>query len=117
MDPTGGSLPAELLAGPYGFVVVIAVCAFWGLREWRKGREIDVVNYRRRAEDAEARADLAEGKADTDISVLNTKVEQLHGEIRLLRDQHFRELESTTAKYYAARQMLMFKGVPKEDIP
>lgn len=116
MDPTTG-LPAELLAGPYGFIVVIFACVFWGLREWRKGREVDVANYRRRAEEAEARADSSESKADNDVSVLNAKVESLQHEIRLLREQHFRELEQTTAKYYAARQMLISMQVPKEDIP
>lgn len=106
-----------LLDGPYGFFVAAAAFAFYALREWRKGREIDVEHYRRRASEAESRVESLETKLDSDVQILNGKIEGLQGEIRLLRDQHFRELEHMQTKYYAARQMLIERGVPASEIP
>ena len=116
MDQTF-NLPAEAMAGPYGFLVVFAGCIFYGLREWRRGRELDVEHYRRRAEEAEARVATLEDKIEQDVRLLNTKIESLQVEIRQLRESHFREVENVTAKYYAARQMLVVAGFPSEEIP
>lgn len=116
-DPTGGGSLPELVAGPYGFLVVIVTCAFWGIREWRKGRELDVAGFKQRAIQAEERADTLEEKNNNEVTLLTSKIEALQSDIRALRDQHFREQESTTAKYYAARQMLLAAGIPKEEIP
>ena len=124
MNPADPQLPADLIAGPYGFLVVIAFCLFWGLREWRKGREVDIAGHRRRAEEAERRADTAEAAKDAledkqarDTSVLVTKIEGLQSEIQSLREAHYRELERVMSKYYSARQKLIEQGVPAEDIP
>lgn len=114
---TSTGLPSEVLAGPYGFMVVIAICLFWGLREWRKGREQDVAAYRKRAEEAEARRETAETKCDQEAEVLTAKIENLQRDARGLRDQHYHDLELTTAKYYAARQQLMALGVSPDQIP
>ena len=116
-DGNGIPNPGDLLTNPYGFLIVIFSCAFWGLREWRKGRELDVENYKRRAIEAEGRADALESKNNEETSLLSTKVEALQSDIRALRDQHFREQESQSAKYYAARQMLLASGIPKKEIP
>lgn len=51
-------LPGDLYAGPYGFLVAIALFAFLGVREFRRYREIDVVRYK--VEIAELKADLEE---------------------------------------------------------
>lgn len=124
MNPNDPSLPTELVAGPYGFLVVIFFCLFWGLREWRKGREVDVDNQKKRAEEAERRADAAEARADTldneneqKTTILLAKIEGLKTEIQSLRDGHFRELERSMAKYYECRRLLMEQGVPPERIP
>lgn len=111
------SLPAEIFAGPYGFLVIIFVCVFWGLREWRRGRELDVAAYRKRAEEAEARLDVEETKNQTEVTLLTTKIDNLQSEMRAVREQHFRDVESVTSKYYAARQILLASGVPSDQIP
>ncbi len=124
MNPSDPSLPAALLAGPYGFLVVIFFCLFWGLREWRKGRDVDVAAQRKRAEEAEQRADIAETQRDTletkaqqDSNILVSKVEALQGEIRTLRETNFREVERAMEKYYAARAKMQADGYKMEDIP
>jgi len=111
------SLPVELLAGPYGFLVVIFLCIFWGLREWRKGREQDVSNYRRRAEEAESKFEAEDTKNDRQTAVFTSQIGKLQEDIRALRTEHFKDLEKVTAKYYRARQMLISMGMNEEEIP
>jgi hypothetical protein len=111
------SLPVEIFAGPYGFLAVIFVCVFWSLREWRRGRELDVASYRKRAEEAESRYEAEEQKNQTEVTLLTTKIDNLQSEMRAIREQHFRDVESITSKYYAARQILLASGVPHDQIP
>ena len=79
--PTEGDVWGTLLAGPYGFVVVIGALVWLGLKEWRKGREIDLERQKARAEKAEAERDAIEKSRAEDRRVLQGEILALRGEI------------------------------------
>lgn len=77
-DPS--AFPADLWAGPYGFLVAIAFFAFLGLRELRRYRQIDVTTYR------------------ADIAGLKSDLANLRGEIEALRDKDFENSRAASAQ-------------------
>lgn len=87
-----GELLSELLNGPYGFLVAISVFAWLASKEIRKARA-------ERVADAEAEAKAEREKriaAEAELHSLN---------------------EATTRRIWKAREMLIAKGVPVDELP
>ena len=79
--PSDPDIWGTLLAGPYGFVVVICVLLWLGLKEWRKGREIDVERQKNRADKAEAERDAVEKSRAEDRKALQTEILALRKQV------------------------------------
>lgn len=95
-----GELVAELLNGPYGFLVAISIFLWLAAKEIRKAR----------AEDVKA-AHLAVSQAETNVLVEREKRIAAEAELRSNN-------EATNRKYWKARDMLITQyGVPPEDVP
>lgn len=79
--PTETDVWGSLLAGPYGFVVVIFALLWLGLKEWRKGREVELERQKTRADRAEAERDAAERARTEDRKALQTEILALRNQV------------------------------------
>lgn len=92
-------LVAELLNGPYGFLVAISIFAWLASKEIRKARAERVTEAEKRADDAEAA----------------TQVER---EKRIAAEAELRAAgEAINRRIWKAREMLIAKGTPPEELP
>lgn len=87
-----GELVADLLNGPYGFLVAIAIFAWLASKEIRKAR--------------------AERVADAEAEAKTEREKRIAAEAELHSTN-----EATTRRIWKAREMLIAKGVPPEDLP
>ena len=97
--PTDPRFLDALLAGPFGFLVIIAVLLWWAAKDYRKGREEDVSGEKERADKAEAERDT------------------LDGQVAQQRLERRRETEALHAQIFQLRQMLIDRGVRPEELP
>lgn len=76
--------PASGLTGPFAGAAAFVALLLYVVREWRRGREVDVAA-------AQARAERAERERDTDVARLQRELAELRGEVAAVREE-MREL-------------------------
>lgn len=112
-----GDLLAELLNGPFGYLVAIAALLYLAAKEYRKARtervedaEAEVAREQRQRLAAETERDTVRREGNETRQRLESKLEQVRTELQGLN-------EATSTRYWKARQMLIERGVSPEDIP
>lgn len=103
-------LSGELLAGPYGFLVAIALLLYGAAREYRRGRQVDVATYqedivqlsaRLRARDDEHQVEMAKQAARmqardeahrVELASISDDLADVKADLAALRDENASQL-------------------------
>ncbi|MGN6245098.1 MAG: hypothetical protein ACTHQ3_15710 [Motilibacteraceae bacterium] len=84
---------------PTGALGIVLVLIGYIVREWRIGRQADVEHFKQRARDAEAERDRAYTEHQRDRSELVGRVSALEREVRGLRTDHDRYIQSLSDRH------------------
>lgn len=109
-------LTGDLLAGPYGFLVAIAFFLYLAAREYRRGRQVDVVTYQDDIVQLSARLKARDEAHRLELAGSNDDLADVKADLAGLRDENAKQLrEAALAREALIRENARLRTLLAED--
>lgn len=85
-------ITGDLLAGPYGFLVAIALLLYGAAREYRRGRQVDVATYQDDIVQLSARLKARDEAHRIELAGITDDLADVKADLAALRDENATQL-------------------------